>query len=160
MQMLSVGWAFGLSAAGRGCAVHSRSPRVTLQKGSHPPRLAPALPLPSAEANPTRKVSGKLCFVMPLGHDVARLTLTSFFFCRERDQRAGLRSDDADRLRGDGHQDSPHQKLVRPSLPPRAAQESHQHLLQLVPLRLRDAPRPQGNRQVPAVTPARPLHPA
>lgn len=159
--MLSVGRAFGVSAAGRGCAVHSRSPRVTLQKGSHPPRLAPALPLPSAEASPTQKSVRKALLCDALGS--RRCTADSdfsFFFCRERDQRAGLRSDDADRLRGDGHQDSPHQKLVCPSLPPRAAQESHRHLLQLVPLRLRDAPRPQGNRQVPAVAPAGPLHPA
>lgn len=49
--------------------------------------------------------------------------------CRECDQWAGLRSDDADWLSGDGHQDPPHQKLVSSSLPPRSAEESNQHLL-------------------------------
>jgi hypothetical protein len=51
--------------------------------------------------------------------------------CRQRDQWAGLWSDDADWLSGDGHQDPPHQKLLSSSLPPRSAKESYQHVFWL-----------------------------
>lgn len=60
---------------------------------------------------------------------VEYLFLVCIPLCRECDQRARLRSDDADWLSGDGHQNPPHQKLISSSLPPGSAEESNQHLL-------------------------------
>lgn len=117
--MLSMAWALGgvTSRLGLRCVIWSSVCGAAKRKGV-PPSPAPA---------PDKKKVQKALLLVLLGHQLAGLTLISFFsyFCRECDQRAGLRGDDADRLRSDGHQDPPHQKFICPSIPPRAAQKSH-----------------------------------
>lgn len=73
---------------------------------------------------------------------------------RECDQRAGLRGDDADRLSGDRHQDPAHQKLLRPSSPPRPAEESDTYLLRFPARGHRGSTSGQHRPGVAAVAPA------
>lgn len=86
-------------------------------------------------------------------HSIEYLFFVCIPACRECDQWARLRSDDADWLSGDGHQDPPHQKLISSSLPPRSAEESNQHLLWLPSRSHRGSPRCQHHPWVITIAP-------